>query len=209
MRTNVSAAGLAVVLLSLAPSATRAQVVGHESSAAAVGAPPPLWPTPLASGIEFGARGTGFDDGSDRARFQRYRDLRKGGTLDRVRFSRETAAWTVDLQADHVGYRDQRYAASLNRYGKIKASFAWDQVPLFYSVDTRTPYTEASPGVLRIESRVAPETGEALARAGHIVEWWPDYTWEAGSICMIRLDARSGVKFGAADPRRSAHAVGW
>ena len=154
MRTNVSAAGLAVVLLSLAPSATRAQVVGHESSAAAVGAPPPLWPTPLASGIEFGARGTGFDDGSDRARFQRYRDLRKGGTLDRVRFSRETAAWTVDLQADHVGYRDQRYAASLNRYGKIKASFAWDQVPLFYSEDTRTLYASSAPGQLRIDDGI-------------------------------------------------------
>lgn len=78
-----------------------------------------------------------------------------------------------------------------------------------YSFPSSFAPNDYQPGVLRIESRVAPETGEALARAGHIVQWWPDYTWEAGSICMIRHDARSGVKFGAADPRRSAYAVGW
>ena len=37
----------------------------------------------------------------------------------------------------HVGYRDQQYSASYNRYGKVKVSFEWNQTPLFFSQDTR------------------------------------------------------------------------
>src|SRR4029079_2398849 len=39
---------------------------------------------PLVNQIDFGVRGTGFSSGSDEARFQRYRDVRNGGTLDRL-----------------------------------------------------------------------------------------------------------------------------
>ena len=51
---------------------------------------------------------------------------------------------------DHAGYRDQRYTAGFNEYGKLKASFQWDQVPFFYSVDTRMPFTSPSPGAFRL-----------------------------------------------------------
>ena len=37
---------------------------------------------------------------------------------------------------------------------KIKASFEWNQIPLFFSQDTRTLFTTTAPGVLRIDSGI-------------------------------------------------------
>jgi len=51
-------------------------------------------------------------------------------------------------------------------------------------------------------------TGEALARLGHKVEWWPDWTWLAGAVCTIVADQQTGVLKGGADPRRPSYAVG-
>src|SRR5712692_3167546 len=96
--------------------------------------------------VDFGLRGTSFGTGSDKARFQRYRDLRNGPTLDVLRYASETDSRLFNVQADHVGYRDQRYSASYNNYGKLKVSFEWNQVPLFFSQDTATLYTSATPG---------------------------------------------------------------
>ena len=67
---------------------------------------------PLVNQIDFGVRGTSFGAGSDEARYQRYRDLRDGGTLDRLRIFKDTDAYRYSLQADNVGYRDQRFSAS-------------------------------------------------------------------------------------------------
>src|SRR5262245_2230029 len=44
--------------------------------------------------IDFGARGTSFENNSDPARFQRYRDLRDGGTLDVLRYFKESDAFS-------------------------------------------------------------------------------------------------------------------
>ncbi|MGE5242702.1 MAG: MtrB/PioB family outer membrane beta-barrel protein [Betaproteobacteria bacterium] len=104
--------------------------------------------------IDFGGRATSFDTGSDKARFQRYQDLRDGATLDKFRFSRSTDSWLFNAQADHVGYRDQRFSGAFNDYGKVKASFQWNQTPLFYSETTRTLYTQSSPGVLTLPSGI-------------------------------------------------------
>ncbi len=93
--------------------------------------------------VDFGARGTIFAAGSDEARFQRYRDLRNGPTLDVFRYASDTDARGFTVKADHVGYRDQRYAASYNGYGKLKFSVEWNQIPLFYSQDTATLFTLA------------------------------------------------------------------
>jgi gamma-glutamyltranspeptidase / glutathione hydrolase len=68
---------------------------------------------------------------------------------------------------------------------------------------------EYRPNVLALESRIARESGESLAGLGHAITWWPELAWEAGSVCMIRHDFKTGVKSGAADPRRTAYAVGW
>jgi gamma-glutamyltranspeptidase / glutathione hydrolase len=65
------------------------------------------------------------------------------------------------------------------------------------------------PGRLNLEGRLARDTGTALRDLGHKVEWWPDWTWLAGSVCTIRADRKSGVLHGAADPRRPSYAVGW
>ncbi len=59
------------------------------------------------------------------------------------------------MQADHVGYRDQRFYGALNDYGKVKVSFEWNQIPLFFSEDTRTLFTTTTPlGQLRIDDPV-------------------------------------------------------
>ena len=98
--------------------------------------------------LDAGFRATAFSDGSDEARYQRYRDLRNGPFGEEIRWrkSDDQAFW--DVRATHVGYRDQQYAANYNRYGKMKLSFAYNQIPLFFSDVTRTAYTQTSDGVL-------------------------------------------------------------
>ena len=54
--------------------------------------------------------------------------------------SRTPTRYRYTLQADNVGYRDQRFSASYMNYGKVKANFEWNQIPLFYSQTTRTLY---------------------------------------------------------------------
>ena len=106
--------------------------------------------TPLVNQIDFGFRGTAFGTDSDRARFERYRDLRDGGVLDRLRVYKDTDGYRYSLQADNVGYRDQRFSASYMNFGKVKASFEWNQIPLFYSDSTRTLYDRSTPGLLTL-----------------------------------------------------------
>lgn len=79
----------------------------------------------------------------DPARFQRYEDLRNGLVLTGARHEYEGASgnWLVRGMADNVGYRDQRFAGEYLRPGLFTVTGHWDQIPQFYSVDTRTPYT--------------------------------------------------------------------
>ena len=100
--------------------------------------------------VDFGFRGTIFGDNSDEARYQRYRDLRNGPFVEGVRWNKRSDATYFDLRATHVGYRDQQYVLNYNDYGKVKASFEWNQIPLWFSQDTRQVFTEVSPGVLRL-----------------------------------------------------------
>ena len=65
------------------------------------------------------------------------------------------------------------------------------------------------PGRLNLEGRISRRTGDELAALGHKVEWWPDRKWLAGSVCTILAESGTGIKHGAADPRRTAYAVGW
>ncbi|MCU1386272.1 MAG: decaheme-associated outer membrane protein MtrB/PioB family [Acidobacteria bacterium] len=104
--------------------------------------------------IDLGLRGTIFGAGSDEARFQRYRDLRNGGLVDRFRIAGDSDVSRYHVHAEHVGYRDQRYAASYQNFGRLKAEVEWNQIPLFYSGDTRTLYDVSVPGQLTIDDRV-------------------------------------------------------
>jgi len=104
---------------------------------------------PTVGTIDFGVRlASGLDDVG---RYQRFNDPRSGATLNRLRYNRDRDTWHFDAAVDHVGYRDQRYAVSYERYGRIKTSFVWDQIPLWFGGQTASPYREVSPGVFRLD----------------------------------------------------------
>ena len=65
------------------------------------------------------------------------------------------------------------------------------------------------PGRLYLEARIPKTTGDELARLGHKVYWWDEWTWRAGAPCTIVVDHKTGVLHGGADPRRPAYALGW
>jgi MtrB/PioB family decaheme-associated outer membrane protein len=97
----------------------------------------------LPNQFEVGGRFTSED--GDPARFQRYGDFRDGFLFDTARVRREhpSGTWLFQGAADNVGWRDQRYAATYQRTGRVVVSGSWDQIPQFYSVDTKTPYVAA------------------------------------------------------------------
>jgi len=144
---------IAITLAVLAPAAAGQAPVAPASPDTAPGL------AAAVAEVEFGGRLTNVS--GDEARFQRYRDLRDGPTVDRFRYRRDRDTWSTEVAADHVGYRDQRYAVGFDRFGKLRTSFEWNQVPLFYSIDTTTPYRREAEGVLRLDntSRLAVQNG--------------------------------------------------
>ena len=69
-----------------------------------------------------------------------------------MRLTREQNGWFLDLAADHLGRRDQRYRVDLDRPGKFKTWFLWDQIPMLLSRTTRTLFTGVGSGVLEIDN---------------------------------------------------------
>ena len=128
-----------------------------------------------ANQIDFGVRGTIFGSNSDEARYQRYRDLRDGGTVDRFRLFKDTDAFRYNLQADHIGYDDQRFSAGYNKYGKVKMNFEWNQVPLFYSNSTQTLYDTSNPGVLRMADSVRAGIAANQLSLGSVIAGAPSF----------------------------------
>ena len=63
-------------------------------------------------------------------------------------------------------------------------------------------------GALRMESRFAPATVEALQAKGHKVQVGDKYDGVMGSSQSIYLDPETGVRQGGVDPRRNAYAIG-
>lgn len=105
--------------------------------------------------VDFGGRFTQVD--GDEARFQRYRDLRPGVYGNNIVVGKRTEDVSIEAQAWNVGYRDQKYQVDFQRVGRLKASFLWDQIPLYISADTRTLFTETAPGVFRLEDSMQQE----------------------------------------------------
>jgi gamma-glutamyltranspeptidase/glutathione hydrolase len=64
------------------------------------------------------------------------------------------------------------------------------------------------PGVVRLESRIAPEVRERLAALGHTVELLPEFAPAAAGVCAIRR-RETDIFEGGADPRRESYAIGW
>jgi gamma-glutamyltranspeptidase/glutathione hydrolase len=67
----------------------------------------------------------------------------------------------------------------------------------------------SQPGRLVLEARLPQALADQLQSVGHDVQWWPDWTWKAGAICMIDSDPKAGLHHAGADPRRSTYALGW
>jgi MtrB/PioB family decaheme-associated outer membrane protein len=115
--------------------------------------------------VEAGGRWSSVD--GDPARFQRYEDIRDGFLLDKVRWATQRDTWLFQFGADNVGWRDQRYRATYERAGRFSVTGLWDEIPQFYSIDTRTPYTSSSPGVLLLDdgTQLAIQSGTANLNA--------------------------------------------
>ena len=86
----------------------------------------------------------------DPARFQRYEDLRDGLLFTAFRYAGEKNAQLFQVAADNLGWRDQRFSGRFERPGRFKITGLWDEIPQFYSVDTKTPYT-TNGGVLTLD----------------------------------------------------------
>ena len=157
MRTHLGS------LLALLALTTAASAQTTQTPPAPAGKPASL--SQPSGEVEFGGRASRIS--GDAARFQKYRDLRNGPTIDRARYEKTKERWEFKAALDHAGYRDQRYTAGFNQYGKLKASFQWDQIPFFYSMDTRTPFTSPSIGVFRLND--AFQTAVQSASATNVI----------------------------------------
>jgi hypothetical protein len=74
----------------------------------------------------------------DEARYERYRDLRNGANINLL-YGKVTPDWIFNVSVENAGYRDQRYKAGFSSR-RLKFSVFFDQIPLNYSYETRTPY---------------------------------------------------------------------
>ena len=93
--------------------------------------------------FEIGGRFSSIE--GDPARFQRYADIRDGILFTNARYARAhpDGTWSYRVGADNVGWRDQRFFGEYERPGRFAISALWDEIPQFYSVDTKTPFTES------------------------------------------------------------------
>jgi MtrB/PioB family decaheme-associated outer membrane protein len=188
------------------------------ASALAQGAQPPAQPAaqPLAPGagelladageIDFGFRLTSVS--GDPGRYQRMRDLRTGPTLDRLRYTRDRGTWLFEAEADHVGYRDQHYRASIERFGRFAATFDWDQIPLFYTDVTRSPFVEAAPATFRLDDGIQSQVqnqGGSYQNYGIAIERFDTRSRrDIGSVQLAYdVTGELGLKFGLTSTHRT------
>ena len=87
----------------------------------------------------------------DPARWQRYQDFGDGLLFTQGRVLHETPDWNGSFSADNVGWSDQRYIGNYERIGFLKINGLFDEIPQFYSVDTRTAFVETGDGVLVLD----------------------------------------------------------
>lgn len=76
-----------------------------------------------------------------------------------------------------------------------------------YSFPSSFAPFEYFPGRLAVEGRLPANVRDDLARLGHEVSVWPDWTWLAGSVEAIRTNPANGLIAAGADPRRPAYAA--
>lgn len=67
----------------------------------------------------------------------------------------------------------------------------------------------AHPGRLDVEDRIDEAVRDQLAAWGHDVVTAPAFNPGASAVCAVLADTATGVRWGAADPRRPGRAMGW
>jgi MtrB/PioB family decaheme-associated outer membrane protein len=102
--------------------------------------------------VDVGVRGTNVN--GDPSRFERYRDMSDGLTMEDVRLFREARGFLFDLTAEHVGRSDQRYIGSAVDPGRFRGEFMWDQIPMTLSTMTQTLYTGLETSTLEIDNAI-------------------------------------------------------
>jgi len=117
--------------------------------------------TPKLGQVDFGFRAN--DITGDAARFQRFRDLREGGYVDQFKLKKDGETWLFKASANNVGYRDQRYTANFEDFGKLRINFDWNQIPLWISDTTATMYKDNGSGVLSIDDSIQKSIQDATA----------------------------------------------
>jgi MtrB/PioB family decaheme-associated outer membrane protein len=117
---------------------------------------------PIWNVFELGGRWTSV--AGDRARFQRFQDMRSGLLFTAARVAREWGERSLQAGADNVGYRNQRYFGVFEQAGKFTVSGLWDEIPQFYSIDTATPYTtEGATLTVPDDAQRAIQSGQATS----------------------------------------------
>lgn len=62
---------------------------------------------------------------------------------------------------------------------------------------------------LMLEDEIGEDVRRELSALGHKPELWGSLNWRAGGMCAVRHDIGTGIRWGGADPRRPAYALGW
>src|SRR5262245_32099086 len=159
MRTRITI--LTGALLLVFTGAARAQQDTAAQTAAAGPKSDVSTFTPKFGQIDFGYRGN--DVTGDAARFQRFRDLRDGGYVDRFKLKKDSDTWLFRATANNVGYRDQRYTASFEDFGRVRVNVDWNQIPLWISDTTATMYKDNGSGYLTIDDSIQKSIQDATA----------------------------------------------
>jgi MtrB/PioB family decaheme-associated outer membrane protein len=158
-------------------------------------------PTTFGS-FDFGIRGTSTT--GDAARYERYRDLGDGLFLERIRHSTQQNGWLIDLGADHVGRKDQRFTGSFVNPGRFKIAAGWDQIPMLLSRTTNTLFDRSTPGVLKIDDAIQASAQAAAANLANFLGQAQTFTLDsrrhlftAGAEYLANRDNRSGLRVDA------------
>jgi MtrB/PioB family decaheme-associated outer membrane protein len=151
--------------------------------------------------IDFGYRGN--DTTGDAARFQRYRDLRDGAYVDQFKVKKDSDTWLFNATANNVGYRDQRYTASFEDFGRVLVNFDWNQTPLWISDTTATMYKDNGNGYLAIDDGIQQSIQTATA-AGNAAR---DAALKTALSTAAPYDLRSRRNTGLVNFRYSANQI--
>jgi MtrB/PioB family decaheme-associated outer membrane protein len=95
---------------------------------------------------------------SRRAKFEEYRDMTAGLTLDHLyfRFFRPDESYSAELYGSKWGDEDQEFGLSAGRLGLWQFRFEWDQTPKVYSTNARMLAVETSRGVFQLPTPRPP-----------------------------------------------------